>query len=81
MKSRSIMMAIFLQRSPSTPTPSRPHTPQTPSYGPGPALPAMVLPTTYVVTTGQPAFNPTPNQGNRYRKGTKYYYLDSWNYF
>lgn len=58
----------FTPRSPSTPTPSRPHTPQTPSYGPGPALPAMVLPTTYVVTTGQPAFNATPNQGNRYRK-------------
>ena len=27
------MASFVLQRSPSTPTPSRPHTPQTPSYG------------------------------------------------
>ncbi|XP_075219613.1 uncharacterized protein LOC142323622 isoform X2 [Lycorma delicatula] len=71
----------FTARSPSTPTPSRPHTPQTPSYGPGPGGPAaaataaaaipMVMPATYptlVVTTAQPAYNATPNQGTRYRK-------------
>lgn len=57
----------FTPRSPSTPTPSRPHTPQTPNYGPSPALPNMVVPATYVVA-GQPTFNPTANQGHRYRK-------------
>lgn len=58
----------FTPRSASTPTQSRPHTPQTPGYGgPVPPLQAMVMPT-YVVTTGQPPYAQQPNQANRFRK-------------
>lgn len=64
----------FTPRSSTTPTQSRPHTPQTPSYGvPSvptvPSIPtAMVVPT-YVVTTAQPHYTqPPPTQPNRFRK-------------
>uniref|UniRef100_A0A023EZR3 LsmAD domain-containing protein n=1 Tax=Triatoma infestans TaxID=30076 RepID=A0A023EZR3_TRIIF len=60
----------FTPRGASTPNQSRPHTPQTPGYGPsvGPAMPtAMVMPT-YVVATSQQPYSQPPNQANRYRK-------------
>ncbi|CAH1393802.1 unnamed protein product [Nezara viridula] len=58
----------FTPRSASTPTQSRPHTPQTPGYGgPVPPLQAMVMPT-YVVAAAQSPYAQQPNQANRYRK-------------
>jgi len=72
----SLKRTVILQRSPSTPTPSRPHTPQTPQYcaappgaTPGIAATAMVMPTYVVAAANQPpAFTPQ-NQNNRFRKG------------
>lgn len=58
------------QRSPSTPTPSRPHTPQTPQYT-GATIPATVVMPAYVMTNQPPtAFNQPPaQQMPRFRKG------------
>ncbi|GLH14776.1 Ataxin-2 homolog, partial [Gryllus bimaculatus] len=54
----------FTPRSASTPTPSRPHTPQTPQYTPSMT---MVMPPYVAVATSQPPFTPA-NQGARFRK-------------
>ncbi|XP_065201660.1 ataxin-2 homolog isoform X2 [Planococcus citri] len=65
-----------VSRSPSTPTQSRPHTPQTPSYNVHSVNTAtgiqMVVPGTYVVAAAQPtAYVPAaPPQSSRLRKVT-----------
>lgn len=67
---------VVFYRSPSTPSLSRPHTPQTPNHNPfipatvsGPAgqphMPVM-MPVGYMMTS-QPQYQPQP-QGNRIRK-------------
>lgn len=60
----------IFQRSPSTPTPSRPHTPQTPQYSG--AMPTTVVMTPAYVMTSQPptAFSqPQAQPVARFRKG------------
>ncbi|XP_014258181.1 ataxin-2-like isoform X3 [Cimex lectularius] len=58
----------FTPRTASTPNQSRPHTPQTPGYGPTvPPMPAVVV-STYVVSTAQSPYTQPPNQPNRFRK-------------
>ncbi|XP_050501547.1 ataxin-2 homolog isoform X1 [Diabrotica virgifera virgifera] len=63
-------------RSPSTPSASRPHTPQTPSHSPyipatvgGPAVqpPMQVMMPLHYVMTSQPQYQPPP-QGNKIRR-------------
>lgn len=74
----------FTQRSPSTPSASRPHTPQTPHTSPyvpqaavsmaptGQQPMPMVMPAAYVVTS-QPTYQPPPHsQSNRFRKGKNF---------
>lgn len=69
-------------RSPSTPSASRPHTPQTPSQSPyiqpavaapsiQPQMPIVMQMPVYHVMTSQPQYQPAP-QGNRIKRSKLY---------